>query len=80
MSENKGFLTSRVRQLHRVEVQPNIADITGTFLQSPLTGPGRRVGRGEAGVPDVSDVPGDCSPTGAGGEHTAASKPSSAGT
>ena len=73
------YLTSRVRQLQSVEVQPNVADIICTFLQSPLTGPGSGVGRGEAGVPDVGDVPGDCPPTGAGAEQTAASKASSAG-
>ena len=73
------MITSGVGQLHRVEVQPNVADIIGRFLQSPLTGPGCGVGRGEAGVPDVGDVPGDCSPTGAGGEQTAAPKPGRAG-
>ena len=79
MSENKAFHTSRVRQLQSIEVQPDIADIIGRFLQSPLTGPGCGVGRGVAGVPDVGDVPGDCSPTGAGGEQAAGSKPCSAG-
>ena len=79
MSENKAFLTSRVRQLQGLEVQPNIADIICTFLQSPLAGPGGGVGRWVAGVPDVGDVPGDCSPTGAGGEQAAGSKPCSAG-
>ena len=73
------FRTFRVRQLHGFEVQPNVADIIGTFLQIPLTGPRRGVGRGEAGVPDVSSVPGYCSPAGAGGEQTAAPEPSSAG-
>ena len=78
--ENKDFLTSRICELHRFEVQPNIANIICTFLHSPLTGPGRGVGGGVARVPDVGDVPGDCSPAGAGGEETAASKPSSART
>ena len=79
VTQNTVFLTSRVRQLHCFEVQPNVANIIRRFLQSPLTGPGCGVGRGVAGVPDVGDVPGDCSPTGAGGEQTAASKAGRAG-
>ena len=75
----RGVSRHRVRQLHRVEVEPNVADITGTFLNGPLAGPGCRVGRGVAGVPDIGSVPGDCASTGAGGEETAAAKPSSAG-
>ena len=68
------MITSRVRQLQSVEVQPDIADIIGRFLQGPLTGPGCGVGRGVAGVPDVGDVPGDCSPTAAGDEDTTSPK------
>ena len=79
VTQNTVFLTIRVGQLHRVEVQPNVANIICTFLQSPLTGPGCGVGRGIAGVSDVGDVPGDCSSTGAGGEQTADTKPGSAG-